>query len=117
MTARTYSSAPSPRRAATPRAARRVLLAACFALAFSAETFAQQETNDEEVVRVETNLVAVPVYVTDSSGRRVRDLTREDFSVSVEGRPVEVSHFAAGTERVALVFLLDASGSVRDTTA
>ncbi|HYG79574.1 MAG TPA: VWA domain-containing protein, partial [Pyrinomonadaceae bacterium] len=69
---------------------------------------------DEEVVRVRTDLVVVPVYVTDGRGRRVPGLTRQDFQVRDNGRPVETTHFAAGAERVALLFLLDASGSTRE---
>ena len=66
-------------------------------------------------MRVETNLVAVPLYVADERGRRVQGLMRDDFSLRDAGVPVEISYFAAGTERVALTFLLDASGSTRDT--
>jgi Ca-activated chloride channel homolog len=71
-------------------------------------------SDDEEVVRVRTDLVVVPVYVTDGRGRRVPGLTRQDFQVRDNGRPVETIHFAAGAERVALLFLLDASGSTRE---
>jgi Ca-activated chloride channel family protein len=70
--------------------------------------------DDEEVIRVRTDLVVVPVYVTDGRGRRVPGLTRQDFQVRDNGRPVETAHFAAGAERVALLFLLDASGSTRE---
>jgi Ca-activated chloride channel family protein len=59
--------------------------------------------------------VAVPVFVTDGRGRRVGGLVREDFEVRDNGRPVETVYFAAGAERVAMLFLLDASGSVRET--
>ena len=78
--------------------------------------FAQAEPPDpaEEVVRVRTDLVVVPFYVTDGRGRRVPGLTREDFQVRDNGRLVEVAYFAAGAERVSLLFLLDASGSTRD---
>jgi Ca-activated chloride channel family protein len=60
-------------------------------------------------------LVVVPVFVTDRRGRRVSGLTQSDFQVSDNGRPVETSYFAAGAETVALLFLLDASGSTRET--
>jgi len=42
------------------------------------------------------------------------NLTRTDFELSDNHRPVKIEYFAAGTERLALVFLLDASGSVRE---
>ncbi|MFY9825265.1 MAG: VWA domain-containing protein [Thermoanaerobaculia bacterium] len=44
---------------------------------------------------VEVNVVNVEVYVTDRDGKRVTDLRREDFTVSEDGKPVEVSNFAA----------------------
>lgn len=68
-----------------------------------------------EVERVETNLVAVPVFVTDGRGRRVAGLRGEEFEVRDGGRPVAVSFFASGADRVALLFLLDASGSASQT--
>jgi Ca-activated chloride channel family protein len=85
-------------------------------LVFNCVAFAQNEPpgQDEEVVRVRTDLVVVPVYVTDSRGRRVGGLTQTDFQVRDNGRAVEVGYFAAGAERVALLFMLDASGSTRD---
>lgn len=54
--------------------------------------------------RVEVNLVDVEVFVTDRQGRRVTDLTRDDFEVRVDGRPVEITNFfaaAAPAETVA----------------
>jgi Ca-activated chloride channel homolog len=84
------------------------------------QAFAQESTpphaeEEEEVVRVRTDLVVVPVFVTDGRGRRVGGLTREDFRALDNGRPVETSYFAAGAESVALLFMLDASGSTRET--
>jgi Ca-activated chloride channel homolog len=72
---------------------------------------------DEEVISVRTNLVGVPFVVTDARGRRVAGLTAADFEVYENGRRVEASYFAAGAERVALLFLLDASGSTRESIA
>ena len=69
---------------------------------------------DEEVVSIRADLIVVPLHVTDGGGRRVPGLTRQDFVVRDNGRPVEASYFAAGAERVGLLFLLDASGSTRE---
>ena len=68
-----------------------------------------QEPGD--VVRVRTDLVAVPVIVTDPRGRRVSDLQPADFAVRDERGPLKIDYFASGTERVALLFALDTSGS------
>jgi VWFA-related protein len=79
-------------------------------------SLAQGEPADaaDDVVRVRTDLVVVPFYVTDARGRRVPGLARQDFQLLDNGRAVEVNYFAAGAESVALLFLLDASGSTRD---
>lgn len=81
--------------------------------------FAQGDApaDSDELIRVRTDLVTVPVLVTDAQGRRVSGLARDAFEVREEGRTVETSYFAAGAERVALLFLLDASGSTRDQLA
>ena len=73
--------------------------------------------NQDEVVRVRTDLVVVPVIVKDARERRVHGLLQTDFAVRDNGREMRVEYFAAGTERVALAFALDASGSVREILA
>ena len=80
------------------------------------DALAQDETPEEsdEVVRVSADIVTVPFFVTDSRGRRVAGLARTDFEVTDNGARVEPAYFAAGAEHVALLFLLDASGSTRD---
>ena len=115
-----------PPAARRPRAHRRrptvLLTALAFALqllvlqtnATAQETPPPTSEEEEEVVRVRTDLVVVPIYVTDGRGGRVAGLTQQDFQIRDNGRPVETIHFAAGAERVALLFLLDASGSTRE---
>jgi VWFA-related protein len=111
-----------PGRSASPN--RRLLykLSLLFSLSLSlcaASVRAQEPPTieDDEVIRVRTDLVGVPFLVTDSRGRRVAGLSASDFEVYEGGRRVEVSYFAAGAERVALLFLLDASGSTRESIA
>ena len=89
-------------------------------LAASGANVSAQEDDaetSEDVLRVNTDLITVPAFVTDARGHRVFNLSREDFALSDDGRIAKVEYFAAGTERVALAFALDASGSVRETIA
>ena len=72
---------------------------------------------DDEVLRVNTDLITVPVVVTDSRGKRFANLTQQDFQVRDGGQPVKLDYFSTGTERVALLFALDASGSAREHIA
>src|SRR5215210_5580139 len=56
---------------------------------------AQQTAQDEdEVVRVTTNLVQIDVTVTDRDGRQVTDLRPEEFEVFEDGRPQALSNFS-----------------------
>lgn len=70
--------------------------------------------DDPEVVRVRTDLVTIPLFVADRNNRPVLGLTLKDFGATVDGRNLRLEYFAAGTERVALAFALDASGSTRE---
>ncbi|MGB8510036.1 MAG: VWA domain-containing protein [Pyrinomonadaceae bacterium] len=94
----------------------RLFVLALFLSASAGESRAQTDApaNTDEVIRVSTDLIIIPVFVSDSHKRRVPGLTRGDFAVLDEGRAVETAYFAAGAEHVALIFLLDASGSTRD---
>jgi VWFA-related protein len=75
---------------------------------------AQSGESTDDVLRVRTDLVTVPAVVEDAHGRRVAGLTQSDFAVRDNGLNVTISYFAAGTDKVALLFALDASGSIRE---
>jgi Ca-activated chloride channel homolog len=68
---------------------------------------------DVEVVRVESNLVVVPVSVTDATGQPVMGLTTKDFRLLEEGREQEITQIG-DPEQIPLdiAILLDVSGSV-----
>jgi VWFA-related protein len=110
---RAASPRPSPRAAARAR-----LLACIFAFNCSLACLDVRAQTpppappDEELITVRTDFVLVPFVVTDARGRRVAGLTQADFAAQVDGRTVPVSYFAAGAQRVALLFALDASGSI-----
>jgi len=76
----------------------------------AAET-ADVEDDDGEAVKVETNLVTVPVVVSDRGGRYVPDLKAEEFNVSEDGAEQKVSFFATVSEPFHVVLLIDTSAS------
>ena len=75
---------------------------------------AQQPTNDDEVVRVNTNLFVVPIRVKDKRGQTATPLTERDLVLKDEDHVTAGLTLYHGADRVALVFALDQSGSLRD---
>src|ERR1044072_5661661 len=67
---------------------------------------------DEEVVKVEVDLVTVNVSVTDDGKRPVTGLRATDFAVSDDGRAVNLDFFE-GQGPASLVFVVDTSASMR----
>jgi len=65
------------------------------------------------LIRVSTNLVTVPVSVTDALGHPVRNLQIADFVVEEDGRPETLTGIAdPGQTPLELALLVDVSGSV-----
>ena len=46
-----------------------------------------QKTQDEDVVKVKSNLVNIDVIVKDKKGKYVSDLKAEDFTITENGVP------------------------------
>jgi Ca-activated chloride channel homolog len=67
----------------------------------------------EDVVRVDTNLVSIPVAVMDRVGKFITDLRREDFRVYENGVEQQVAFFAPVEQPFTVVLLLDTSPSTR----
>lgn len=67
----------------------------------------------DEVLRVDTTLVTVPVSVADAAGRYVADLRREDFRVFEDGVEQEIAYFAPAEKPFTVALLLDVSDSLR----
>lgn len=70
-----------------------------------------QEVDDEEAVKVETNLVTVPVIASDQGGRYVPDLKSEEFNLAEDGAEQKVAFFATVTAPFSVVLLIDTSAS------
>jgi Ca-activated chloride channel homolog len=73
---------------------------------------AEAQDPDDEVVRVETSEVLLPVTVRDAGGALVADLKREDFRVYEDGREQPLSDLALRQVPVDVALLVDASSSV-----
>lgn len=75
------------------------------------------ETEPQDVIKIDTDLVPIDVTVTDAMGRLVRNLQKEDFKLYEDGVEREIASFNVekieGVPRpVAIVFALDLSGSM-----
>ena len=70
---------------------------------------------EAEPIRIDTNLVAVPVSVTDALGNPIRNLKAEDFQLEEEGVAQQVQTLGEpGKTPIELVLLFDVSRSVRN---
>ncbi len=99
----------------TPRGSRFTLsVATAVSLLLLSSLAKSQETEPVDVISVRTDLVAVPVMVTDSHGRHRSDLKQADFALTDDGRNVKIDYFTSGADRIALAFVLDNSGSLRE---
>lgn len=75
-----------------------------------------QKTNtsdDDDVLRVESVLIPIPVSVTDAAGRAVQNLKPSDFELKVDGVVQEISEVSRSETPIRLALLFDNSGSVR----
>lgn len=73
-----------------------------------------QKPTSDGPVRLSASLVQVPAIVTDRGGKFVSDLSRDDFTVSEDGRRQEISVFAELKQPFNAVLLLDTSNSALD---
>ncbi|MCA1635397.1 MAG: VWA domain-containing protein [Acidobacteria bacterium] len=68
--------------------------------------------DEDEVVKISSSEVLLPVTVRDASGRLVSDLKREDFRVYEEGREQPLSELSLRRVPVDVALLVDSSSSV-----
>jgi VWFA-related protein len=76
-----------------------------------------EEVGEDEVVRVDTQLIPVPVVVRDRGGRPITGLTAADFQVYEDDRPQRVATFTTADTPFEVALLLDTSGSTREEVA
>jgi Ca-activated chloride channel homolog len=79
--------------------------------------------SEQPTFRSSVQMVAVHATVRDASGRLVPNLSKDQFSVFDNGKPVEITTFSNDIQPITVALLLDMSGSmiprvllVRDST-
>ena len=88
---------------------RSIVLPSLFIFALAISAFGQ---NDDEVVKIDSDLVLVNATVTDKSGAAVSGLRAAQFSVFIDGVEQKFSSFEPEVTPFAAVILLDTSGSM-----
>ena len=76
-------------------------------------THAQVEKPADEIIRVDTQLVDVPVAVNSASGLPLAGLKASNFLVFEDGKKQEVVDFSTTSEPFEVALVLDTSGSTR----
>jgi Ca-activated chloride channel family protein len=98
------------------------LVAICLVLVFTANrgvlsqspqtSAAQSDQDQDDVLRINTDLVVLNVTVLDANGKFVSGLGRNDFKVLEDRTEQTISSFSAEETPFAAALLLDASGSM-----
>ena len=77
--------------------------------------YAQKDTPAaaDQKIRVQVDMVSLPVVVTTRDGSRVADLEKQDFQVFEDKVLQEIAGFAATDEPISVAVMLDTSGSMQ----
>jgi len=84
------------------------------AMALAGASQDQRRPGADDAVRLSASLVQVPAVVTDRGGKLVSDLSRDDFTISEDGKRQDISFFAAVKQPFNAVLVLDTSNSTQD---
>ena len=74
-------------------------------------TIAGQEI---ETVKIDTDLVTVPVIATAVGGLYITDLRKEEFAITEDGVPHEIAFFGKVSAPFHVILMLDTSASTKD---
>jgi Ca-activated chloride channel homolog len=73
---------------------------------------AAEEVDEDEVVRVDSNLVIIPASVVDGRGRAITDLKVEDFELKIDGEVKPIGELTRAETPVHVALLFDNSASL-----
>ncbi len=74
---------------------------------------ARSTPGDDEIIKVETNLVTTPVSVLDRNGRFIPNLRQRDFKIFENGVPQKITHFQSSEQPFTVVLMIDTSPSTK----
>ena len=77
------------------------------------KTSGNEENGEDEVLRIETNLVTIPVSVLDRNGMYIADLLKQNFKIFEDGVEQELAYFGTTEQPFTVVLLLDTSSSAK----
>lgn|SRR2546425_147160 len=72
-----------------------------------------EEVDQNDVVRINTTLVTIPVSVVDREGHYAPNLRKEDFRLWEDGVEQQIAFFATVDKPFSVVLMIDTSGSTR----
>ena len=97
---------------------RSVVLFSCTLIAiatlFPVKSLAQDTSENDDVISVSTDLLLFPIRVRDKRGQFVTGLGQNDLALKDKDQVTAGLYFSPGADRVAMVFALDQSGSLRE---
>lgn len=77
------------------------------------QTNDETSVDDDEIIRVETNLVTFPVSVLDRDGRFISGLQKEDFRIFENGVEQKIEEFATVQQPFTVILMIDVSPSTQ----
>jgi Ca-activated chloride channel family protein len=76
-----------------------------------ADATAASSGSDDDVVKVETDLVTIPVSVYDRNGLYIPGLLKKDFKIFEDGKEQQIAYFGTADKPFTVILLLDTSPS------
>ncbi len=71
------------------------------------------KAKEDEVIKVETNLVTTPVSVLDRNGRFIPGLKKKDFKILENGVPQAITYFQSEEQPFTVILMIDTSPSTK----
>jgi Ca-activated chloride channel family protein len=90
-----------------------IMVALIFTPAFAQKPTTAEQAADDDVVRVSTTLVTLPVSVVDHGGKFIPNLKQEQFRIYEDGIEHEITYFENAEKVITVALLIDTSDSTK----